>query len=63
MGERSRPLEPSSLPKQNIVDIYETSEGYIVVTDKGRELVVEKSVGKRIYWVIKERNRRKAFGL
>ncbi len=51
------------LEKHRIVDIYETSGGYLVVTENGRELLVEKHVGRQLYWDIKSRNRRKAFGL
>jgi S-adenosylmethionine hydrolase len=59
----SHSLISPTIGKHRIVDVYETSQGYIVLTDNGRELILEKNVGEKLYWEIKERNRRRAFGL
>ena len=49
--------------KDKIIDVYETSKGYIVVMDGNREVVLDKRLGRTLYWAIKRRNRRRAFGL
>ncbi len=46
----------------DVVDVKETPMGYVVVTKKG-EILMDRREARKLYWEVKMRNRRKAFGL
>ncbi len=46
----------------DVVDVKETPMGYVVVTKNG-EILLDHREARKLYWEVKMRNRRKAFGL
>jgi len=57
------PNHKEEISFDTISDITEKGGKYIIITRDGKRIPLEKEIGRRLYWEVKIRNRRKVFGL
>lgn len=51
------------LQLEDVDDVFETRHGFVVVTKSGEKIRLDEETGRKVYWEVKSRNRRRVFGL